>query len=84
MMPSWSSLCPLQKTPSLKANVAFQVEASPLCFTAEGKLLSAHVYVSDGILQVPDELRYITAANMLQLLSKCMPHILPCVDPDCY
>ncbi|KAL3146757.1 hypothetical protein ABBQ38_014741 [Trebouxia sp. C0009 RCD-2024] len=35
------------------------VESSPLRFTAEGQLLSAHVYISDGVLQVPDELRQV-------------------------
>lgn len=37
--------------------VALQVESSPLAFTAEGQLLNGHIYVSDGVLQVPDELR---------------------------
>ncbi|KAA6418785.1 MAG: hypothetical protein FRX49_11273 [Trebouxia sp. A1-2] len=36
-----------------------QVESSPLQFTAEGLLLNAHIYVSDGVLQVPDELRQV-------------------------
>lgn len=35
------------------------VESSPLQFTAEGLLLNAHIYVSDGVLQVPDELRQV-------------------------
>ena len=46
----------------------FQVESSPLRFTAEGQLLSGHVYVSSGVLQVPDELRCVRAADLLTLV----------------
>lgn len=60
------------------ADAVFQVESSPLRFTAEGRLLSAHVYVSDGILQVPDELRYLATATTAQSLMElfCNMHIL--------
>lgn len=40
-----------------RAYAVLQVQSSPLQFTAEGLLMNAHIYVSDGVLQVPDELR---------------------------
>ena len=40
----------------------FQVESSNLPFTAEGQLRSGHFFVNDGILKVPDEVRWILPA----------------------
>lgn len=70
----WAKFCPTAPYSAVQM-LPVQVESSPLCFTAEGKLLSAHVYVNDGVLQVPDELRYVAAAITLKLLTTaCGPN----------
>lgn len=42
---------------ALTGHVFVQVQSVALPFTAEGHLLNGRIFVNDGVLKVPDEVR---------------------------